>query len=150
MKQKLLADNLTPIKHEGVLREFHSYPKNICSKLLFLRKIIFESAKSLPEIGELEECLKWGEPAYLTSKTKTGSPVRLGWKKSFPNQYCICFNCNNSLVSSFKSLYGDKFKYGGNRSIIFSEHDKIPIEELSYCIKLALTYHLRKSKTSII
>lgn len=111
---------------------------------MFLRQLIFETAAVTEGVGELEETLKWGEPSYLTSKTKSGSTVRIDRKKSNNGQYAIYFKCTTNLVATFKEKYPDKFNYGGNRSIIFNEDDEIPVTELSDCIALALTYHLNK------
>ena len=57
------------------------------------------------------------------------------------------FHCQTTLVDAFKEMYRGKFEFGGNRSIIFSEDDEIPVRELRRCIAMALTYHLEK-KTS--
>ena len=43
-----------------------------------------------------------------------------------------------------KKLYKNKFRFEGNRAILFNIDDKIPIPELSRCIATALTYHLNK------
>ena len=51
------------------------------------------------------------------------------------------FNCNTSLVDTFKAIYGDVFTFAGNRAIVFGETAELPIEELKHCISLALTYH---------
>ena len=132
-----------PINSE-VAGAFDSYPKKIRTKLMFLRQLIFDTAASLEEIGELEETLKWGEPSYLTPKSKSGSTVRIAWKEAQPEQYSIFFKCTANLVPAFKEKYPQKFKFGGNRSIHFSLKDDIPVKELKQCIALALTYHRNK------
>ena len=132
-----------PINSE-VAATFDSYPKEIRTKLMFLRQLIFDTAASLEEIGELEETLKWGEPSYLTPKSKSGSTVRIAWKEAQPEQYSIFFKCTANLVPAFKEKYPQKFKFGRNRSIHFSLKDDIPVKELKQCIALALTYHRNK------
>ncbi len=92
-------------------------------------------------VDDLEETLKWGEPSYVT---KAGSTIRIGWKKNKPKQYAMLFHCKTKLVDTFKELYQDKFKFEGNRAIIFHEKDEVPVEELKHCISLSLTYHRRK------
>jgi hypothetical protein len=119
---------------------FKTYPRGIRKKLMFLRQLIFDTASSTKGVGELEETLKWGEPAYLTTKSKSGSTIRVAWKKASKSQYAIYFNCQTNLVDTFKTLFPDKFKYQGNRSIVFNEDEVIPVEELSFCIAIALTY----------
>ena len=123
---------------------FDSYPQEIKGKLFYLRQLIFDTAAAIEPVGKIEETLKWGEPGYLTSQTKSGSTIRLGWKKMQKEQYSMYFKCTANLVPAFKEKYPKKLKFGGNRSIDFSIDDEIPEKELKNCIALALTYHLNK------
>ncbi len=123
---------------------FDSYPQKIKTKLLFLRQLIFETATSLEGIGELEETLKWGEPSYLTPRTKSGSTIRIGREKKTEADFAIYFKCRTSLVASFRERYENVFRFEGNRAILFNVDDVIPVRELSDCIAMALTYNLNK------
>ena len=127
-----------------VEKVFSSYPRAIKSQLLFLRQLIFETADSMPEVGELEETLKWGEPSYLTPVSKSGSTVRIAWKDAKKEHYSIFFKCTANLVPAFKEKFPGKFSFGGNRSIDFKLGDDVPVKELKQCIALALTYHRNK------
>ncbi len=89
----------------------------------------------------MEETLKWGEPSYLT---KGGSTIRMDWKQKSPHQYALYFNCNTSLVETFKSLYRGFFTFEGNRAIVFCETDELPVDALKHCVSLALRYHRLK------
>jgi len=129
------------ITNPEVAEVFNQYPKHLREKLMFLRQLIIDTASETEEVGELEETLKWGEPSYLT---KTGSTIRINWKKSKPEQYAVYFHCKTKLIDTFKELYRDVFKFEGNRAIIFNEGDEIPINELKHCISISLTYHRRK------
>lgn len=55
---------MSPFKNATVAAKFESYPPAVRRKLLALREAVFRTAASMPEIGEIEETLKWGEPAY--------------------------------------------------------------------------------------
>jgi len=123
---------------------FNSYPENMRSKLLFLRQLIYDTVASIEGIGEIEETLKWGEPSYLTPKSKLGSTIRIAWKESKNEQYSMFFKCTANLVPAFKERFPQTFNYGGNRSIDFNLNDEVPAEELKQCIVLALTYHQNK------
>ena len=123
---------------------FDAYPKRIRLKLMFLRRLIFDVAARTAGVGELEETLKWGQPSYLTTQSKSGSLIRIDRVKSRAGTYAMYFHCQTTLVDTFKELYHDKFRFEGNRSLLFNENDKIPVAELSHCIALALTYHLDK------
>lgn len=128
----------------GVAATFDSYPPKFRHKLLALRDLILETARSTQGVGEIEETLKWGEPAYLTSETKSGSTIRIAWKRSNPTQYGMYFHCQTNLVESFRELFPDCFRFSGNRAIVFDENDEVPAQQLSVCIEMALTYHLIK------
>ena len=68
---------MKPIQNPAVAAKFHNYPPQIRPKLMALRKIILETAANTAEVGEIEETLKWGEPAYLTSQSGSGSTIRI-------------------------------------------------------------------------
>lgn len=123
-----------------VAQAFDSYPDKQREKLLNLRRLILDVASEIG-INDLEETLKWGEPSYLTAK---GSTIRVAWRKSSPQQYGIFFNCNTSLVETFREIYPDTFTYEDNRAIIFEINDQIPTKELIHCIDLSLRYHTIK------
>ena len=63
----------TKIKNPEVATVFETYPKEIKSKLLLLRQLIFDVASKTDGVGELEEALKWGQPSYLTTQTRIRS-----------------------------------------------------------------------------
>src|SRR3982074_1494621 len=125
---------------------FSAYPKLIRSKLLALRRLIFDTARATNGVGRVEETLKWGQPSYLTPETKSGSTIRIDQVKSAANQYAVYFHCQTDLVETFRELYPSEFSYGGNRSILLSAEDDVPEPALRHCVALALTYHLNKRK----
>jgi len=127
---------------------FDTYPTPLKTRLLALRRLIFETARTTAGVGALQETLKWGQPSYLTTATKSGSTVRIDQVKSAPDCYAIYFHCQTDLVATFRDLYPTEFTYGGNRSILFNANDKLPEPALRHCIALALTYHLNKRKVA--
>ena len=145
-----MTKNSEKFKDPKVAAVFRSYPENIKSKLLFLRQLIFDTAAATEGVGEIEETLKWGQPSYLTLQTKSGSTIRMDEIKSEEEKYALYFHCQTTLVDTFREMYNHKFKFEGNRSIIFSGQDDIPVEELGHCISIALTYHLRKKRKTAL
>ena len=124
---------------------FGAYPKPVKAKLLALRQLIFDTAKTTRGVGALEEALKWGQPSYLTPESKSGSTVRIDQLKSEAGGYAVYFHCQTDLVETFRELY-PKLSYSGNRAILLDAREKLPETELRHCVALALTYHLRKRK----
>jgi Domain of unknown function (DU1801) len=127
---------------------FEAYPKPLKAKLLALRRLIFDIAKTTKGVGALQETLKWGQPSYLTPETKSGSTIRIDQVKSVANQYAVYFHCQTDLVETFRELYPRELSYGGNRSILLSAQEEIPEAALRHCVALALTYHLNKRKSA--
>ena len=136
---------MKPFDNAAVAQAFEAYPVNFRRQLLALRELIFQTAASTEGVGMIEETLKWGEPAYVTSQSKSGSTVRIGWKKSNPSQYAMYFHCQTNLVDTFRALFPSEFKFEGNRAIVFNEHDAVPTDSLAFCIAAALTYHRSKA-----
>jgi hypothetical protein len=101
------------MSNPDVVRVFNRYPPKIKSKLLKLRELIFDVAARTEAVGALEETIKWGEPAYLTSQSKSGSPIRIDVKKSDPSKYAMYFHCQTNLIDSFRALFPDTFSYEG-------------------------------------
>jgi hypothetical protein len=125
---------------------FKAYPKPLRARLLALRRLIFDTARTTKGVGALQETLKWGQPSYLTPQTKSGSTIRIDQVKSAANLYALYFHCQTDLVETFRELYPSELSYGGNRSILLNAQDEIPRAALRHCVALALTYHLNKRK----
>lgn len=135
---------MKPFASPTVATAFQAYPAPMRRKLMALRQVIFRTADATDGVGELEETLKWGEPAYLTSHTGSGSTIRIGWKKSRPTEYAMYFNCQTTLVETFKTLFPHTFRYEGNRAIVFAEGEPVDKDALAFCVAAALTYHRNK------
>lgn len=135
------------IRNAEVARVFADYPARIRSRMLALRQLILTTAAATAGVGEIEECLKWGEPAYVT-RNKSGSTIRLGWNKARPQQYALLVHCQTNLIDSFRSRFPGDFIFDGNRAVIFDVADDIPADQLAVCIASALTYHRTKKATT--
>jgi hypothetical protein len=122
---------------------FSSYSPKMRQRLMRLRALVFEVSEKTSGVGKLSETLKWNEPAYLTTQSKSGSTIRIN-RLSDGKHYAMFFNCNTDLVESFRALFPTTFRYQGNRAIEFDVAGKVPVAELKVCIEMALTYHRKK------
>jgi hypothetical protein len=151
-KQKASKETTRKVRTDfadaAVEATFNTYPRPIQAKLLALRRLIFDTARTTQGVGALQETLKWGQPSYLTPETKSGSTLRIDQVKPTTDQYAVYFHCQTDLVETFRGLYPTELKYGGNRSILLHAADDVPEAALRHCIGLALTYHLNKRKTA--
>ena len=105
-KQSVQASKPRAVSSDPAVEEvFRAYPKPLKAKLLALRRLIFDTAKTTKGVGALQETLKWGQPSYLTTETKSGSTIRIDRVKSVANQYAVYFHCQTDLVETFRELY---------------------------------------------
>ena len=139
---------MTPFQSAAVAAKFDTYPPNARRKMLALRELVLQTAARTDGVGEIEESLKWGEPAYAT-KNKAGSTVRMDWKGKQPERYAMYFHCQTDLIDTFRMLFPREFKFEGNRAIVFALADAIPRDALAMCIAASLTYHVKKPKVAV-
>ena len=125
------------IENKDVLKLIKQHPSAIKNKLLSVRQLIKQAAADIDDINSLEETVKWTEPSYVT---KHGSTIRINrYKES--SKIALYFNCQSSLIETFREIYGDCFEYEGNRAIVLKIEQPLLENELFHCIQLALTYH---------
>lgn len=135
----------TPPIPKTVAKVFDSYKPKDRNVLLKLRSLVFQVAESDERIGTLTETLKWGEPAYLTTKTKAGSTVRLGVSKQ--GHPTVFVSCSTPLIESFQALAYDKvISMVPPRELTVPDVTEENREVLQKCIAMTLTYHLNKGK----
>lgn len=126
-----------------VLAVFQTLEQTDRETLLAVRELIFDVAAQDPRIGPIDEALRWGEPAYLTTQGKTGSTIRLGIEK-LSGKPAIFFNCKTTLVEEFRQKFGSELAFSKNRAILI-EGDVVKLSTLlKSCIASALCYHTRK------
>lgn len=119
---------------------FAAYPQGLRGRLLGLRALVFAAADDAG-VGAIEETLKWGQPAYRPRAPSTGTTVRLDATKS--GGYALYVHCQTTLASQFRDLYPGRFRYEGDRALLFKVDEAPPRAELRHCIALALSYHRR-------
>jgi hypothetical protein len=130
-----------PLLPREVGRAFDAFPAPLRRRLLDVRKLIFATAKAHDDVGPLTETLKWGEPAYLTEQSGSGSTIRLGRVKD-SGHAAILFNCKTTLVDTFRERFPDQFEYRQTRALLLPVSGALPKQQLTVCLSLALTYHL--------
>jgi hypothetical protein len=129
-----------PFEEPNVEAAFAAFPANERSGLMVLRKLIFDTAQKTEGVGKLLETLKWGQPAYLTPETKSGSTIRLGLPKQ--GGFAVYAHCQTTILSDFQFIFPEEFAYEGNRAIHFQVGAQLPLDKLEMLVRDALTYHL--------
>lgn len=117
---------------------FASYPAGIKAKLLGLRRVLLAVAAKMDV--DIEETLRWGQPAYIA---KGGSTIRIDRLKGDASRVAMFFICHTDLIASFRELYPE-LSYEGNRAILLDVRGRLPEDALRHCVSLALTYRSRK------
>ncbi len=125
---------------------WESFPQELAEKLILLRRLILDVASSDPDIGPLEETLKWGEPSFLTAATGSGTTVRINRHRKSADTYAFYVHCQTDLIERYKQLYGDTLTFDGNRGVLFDSKGELPFDAVKHCIAMALTYRLRRPR----
>ena len=133
-----------PFLDDAVSAVFAALAPAAREQLLRLRALIFATAAATPGVGWVDETLKWGQPSYLTSVSRSGTTVRIGPAKGDPRRVALYVHCQTHLVERFRALYGDVLTFEDNRAILLDVAAPLPVEPLRHCIGLALTYHRDK------
>ena len=120
-----------------------TYPVSARSGILVLRHLIYLVAKELPQVGKIEETLRWGQPAYLTTETKAGSTLRLGLHKQA--RFALFAHCQTRIIADYAQAFPGWDRIDGNRAVLFDDKAQIEPERLSHLIRHALTYHMKSS-----
>lgn len=126
---------------------FESYPAPLRKALLALRALILDTAAALDGVGPVEEALRWGQPSYLTAKTKSGTTIRIDRVKADSHRYALYVHCQTDLIAQFKERYPSELTYDGKRAVIFDLETPPPEDIVRHCIALALTYRARKGRS---
>jgi len=133
-----------PIENEQVREVFATYPAAVRKRLLVLRDLILATAEATDGVGRIIECLKWGQPAYLTERPKSGSTIRIDAIRGEDRLYGLFVHCQTGLVSMFRDHYDGQLSFDGNRAVILSLDETVPVAPLKHCVAMALTYHLKR------
>jgi hypothetical protein len=127
-----------------ISQKFDAFQLQTKQALLTIRQFIFEIAKNSEEIGQVEECLKWGEPSYVTHSPRSGTTLRLCQSKNTPSQYGLFVHCQTSMIEDFRIAYPE-LNYDKNRGVVFDSGEPMPTDLIKQFIYMALTYHSRKT-----
>ena len=126
-----------------IVEALSHYPEPFRLRLLDIRELVYAVAAETEGVGPLTETLKWGEPAYLTEQSKSGTTIRLGATRAAPGACAVLFNCKTTLVETFRSHFAEDFAFEGNRALLVPVTGTLPREPLMLCLRAALTYHRR-------
>ena len=135
-----------PTPPPNVARVLDACPPAARAHLKRLRALILSTAAGLPETGWITETLKWGQPAYLTERTKSGTTIRLGWDEAGA-RLSLFVHCQTTLVDEWRAHYSDQLTLVSTREISIPTNSPLPEAPLKHCVAMALTYHSRKPKT---
>jgi len=127
-----------------VAAAFARFPAAVRARLEEVRALIYGLAADTGA-GPLTETLKWGEPAYLTEASGSGSTIRLGRVRG-EHGAAVLFNCQTTLVAGMRDQFAREFRFSGNRALLIDETQPLPEAALAICLSRALTYHRDKGK----
>lgn len=136
-----MSARIAPPMPDAVQAVIAEYPADARAGVLRLRALIYEVAEEVPSAGEIEECLKWGQPAYLA---KTGSTLRIGVHKKAG--FALFAHCQTTIIAAYAQAFPGWDRIDGNRAMLFDSPEQIEPARLAKLIRYALTYHAQKEQ----
>lgn len=137
----MASSSNTPFANPAVADVYQAMPDGARKTALALRELVFGIASQTPEVGAIEETLRWGQPSYITPETKSGSTLRIGATKA--GEAAIYAHCGTTIISTYAATFPEMDRIEGNRAVIFASANDIVPERLRLLIKHGLTYHLK-------
>lgn len=131
---------MQPFQTPQVKAAYDAFPEGQKEIALMLRDLVFAVAADTPEVGRVEETLKWGQPSFITPKTKSGSTLRIGVTKA--GDTGIYAHCGTSIISDYAATFPGDDRIDGNRGVLFATANEIVPDRLRHLIRHGLTYHL--------
>ena len=144
---EVLHSTQASIIDPAVAQVIADWPTAFRARGLEIRRLIFDVATADDRIGPIVETLKWGQPAYLTARSKTGTTLRL-WND--PEDTAVCkmlVHCQTNPVDQYRARFPETFAFEKNRAALIPVDGPLPRAALSICIALALTYHVKSALT---
>lgn len=123
----------------AVEQAFQSLPPAFIEPALRLRELILTVGSELEATGGVEETLKWGQPSYLPRKKGIGSTLRIA--RHDDEHLGLYFNCNTTLVETFRDLFATDLQYSKNRAVLLNVSQALPEDLIRPCICMGLYYH---------
>ena len=130
-----------PFEDQNVAAAFEAFDPAVRRPLLAIRDLVFQTAASTDGVGRLQEALRWGQPAYLTPETRSGSTLRLG--NPAPGKVALYAHCQTTLIQDFHEQFPE-IEIEPKRAVLLKEAEELPELAVVYLVRAALTYHLRK------
>ena len=109
-----------------------------------LRDLILQVAGETPEVGRLEETLKWGQPSFTTPDTRSGSTLRIGMTKA--GDVGLFAHCGTTIISDYAAAFPGLDRIDGKRGVLFADKAEIAPDRLRFLIRHGLTYHLQTAE----
>ncbi|MDW3218251.1 MAG: DUF1801 domain-containing protein [Acidimicrobiales bacterium] len=92
----------------------------------------------------LVEEIKWGQPSYRSPHARESTPLRLGWTDT--GDAALLAHCQSRVIPDFRDAFGDRFRFEGNRAVLFGSVADVHEAELAELIRHALTYRRRRTR----
>lgn len=70
---------------------------------------------------------------------KGASPIRID--RFEEDKIAVFFHCQTNLIETFRGMFPDILEFSKNRAIVLDPTEPLPLKELSFCIRMALTYY---------
>ena len=123
-----------------VAKAYGLFPLPLQALAMDLRMAVFTVAARLG-LSDLEETIKWGEPAYLPGRG--GTTLRIGYGRD--GTVCkLLVNCQTTLIDGWRQRFEGRLVFEGNRAVLLAPSLPFDRGAVETCVADAFEYHTRK------
>lgn len=121
----------------------NAWPPEARDQFNQLRSLILNAAQDA-DVGEVEESLKWRQPAWRPKRPRQGSTLRLNWDEKLPQTIALFVDCKTTLSAEMFAAYPYDFEYESNRAMRLRLGAPLPEQAIRHLVKRTFTYHRKK------
>ena len=123
--------------HPDLAHKFQSWPANAAQYASEIRALFIQTAQNF-DVRDLEESLKWGEPAWRPKKG--GTTLRASWSPKTPTELGLFVDCKSDLCARMQSDFPNDFRFVAPRAMYLPLAQPVPTPAVTHLARIAFRY----------
>ncbi|MEO9896233.1 MAG: hypothetical protein ABJD13_06640 [Paracoccaceae bacterium] len=123
--------------HPDLNHKFQSWPSKATQHAKDVRALFIQTAQDI-DVRDLEESLKWGEPAWRPQKG--GTTLRAAWSAKSPRELGLFVDCKSDLCARMQADFPNAFRYVAPRAMYLRLDEPVPTPAVRHLARMAFRY----------
>ena len=127
---------MTPL-HPDLIHKLQSWPTRAVQHAHVIRALFLQTAQDI-DAYNLEESLKWGEPAWRPKKG--GTTLRVAWSTKSPDELGLFVDCKSDLCARMQWDFPSTFRFVAPRAMYLQLDRNVPETAVTQLAQMAFRY----------